>query len=837
MMMNNGISNLPAQTTALIGRDQHINDIRRLLHDADCRLLTLVGPGGVGKTRLAIAVAEGIRDFRDGVAYVPLQTVTSTEFLAAAIAEAIGITHAGHEPLPRQLLRYLHTKQLLLVLDNFEQLLAETDLLVELLQQAPHIKLIVTSREDLSVPEEWRYPVTGLTVPTSDGTGDPTAYAAPRMFAQRARRILPDFDLGAEASAVVAICKAVEGMPLAIELAASWLTVLDCAAIAARLQGNFDILTSPLRNMPSRHRSMVSIFDQSWQMLTQQERNTFMQLTVFQGDISYPAAEKVAGATLPSMAALVAKSLVRREGNGCYHIHELLRQYGLDRLAASPEIEQAVHRAHGVYFMQFLADFRPLFYDSRQRQAAQDIGGELDNIRQAWHWALDHLEIEWLYRGGHTLYSFAQSQGRYLEAIDLLQETSRRLALEHMTPAYAAAQAVTLTNCAWLSIRLGRLVEADDALRRVSQLSAEFRLTPGPRFEGDTLLPSMFLELARGNYEQASILGNQILRRAPEHAAEGSLWLPHYGLASAAFHQGDYTQAKVHAETALAMATASDHQRAKIFPLGVLGQVALVENDLLAAKRYFESAYAIADECAARGGIAENLENLAGIALQQQEWQVARTQYARSQTVYSEIGDRGGVARTQLGIGNVCQRTDERAAAARHYRLALAVAAEAHIEPIMLSIAAAVGDFLLQSKDTSHLGRRILTFVLRSPVCDGQTRKQVLNSFAQAAQTPDEFQPTLDVDDMTTLISVVQAALTVPTDHSVPSEPLIEPLTPRECEILRQLASGRSNPEIAALLIIAEGTVKAHTSRIFRKLEVTNRTQAVVRAREIGLLA
>ncbi len=782
-------------------------------------------------------MAERIDGYNEGVVYVPLQAVASAELLSTAIAEAIGIALAGQEPLPVQLQHYLHTKQLLLVLDNFEHLLAGTDLLVTLLQQAPQIKLLVTSREALSVREEWRYPVPGLTMPAPDATGDTTAYAALRLFADCARRIRPDFDLDAEADAVLAICRTVEGMPLAIELAAVWLTVLDCAAIASRLHHSLDILTSPLRNMPSRHQSMAAVFDQSWQMLTLQERDTFIQLAIFQGSISYPAAEKVTGATLPIMAVLVAKSLVRREGGGRYQIHELLRQYGIEKLAASPEREQAAHRAHSVYFMQFLADRYLLFYDSRQLQGAREVEDELDNIRKAWQWALDHQEIEWLRRGGHALYSFSQGQGRYLEAIDLFQDASRRLETDRMTPARAAILVDVLTNFAWLCIRLGRLADADRALVHARQLYAEFRMSPAPQLQGDPLLPTMFLALARGNYDQARTMGEQTLCIVVEHVQPGALATPYYGLASAAFHQDDYLQAKAYAEASLALAAASDRQRAKIFPLTILGQVAQAEDDLATAKRYFEAAYAISDEYTDRGSIAENLANLAGIALQQQEWQEARMLYARSHAAYTEIGDRGGVARTQLGMGIVGQRTDERDAAARHFRQALAVAVDAQIAPVILLIAAVVGDFLLQTKNTRSLALRVLSFVLNSPLCDGQTRKQVLASFALTEQPPHKFQVTPDTDTMMSLVAALQAALAAPVESRVQMTPLIEPLTAREREILRLLALGRSNPEIAATLVVAAGTVKAHTNSIYRKLDVANRTQAVVRARELGLLA
>ena len=833
----NTVSNLPRQTTALIGRDRLLGELRRLLQDPACRLLTLVGPGGIGKTRLAIAVAELVDGDAGRVVYVPLQAVASADLLASAIAEAAGIMLAGQEPLPAQLLHHLQTKHLLLVLDNFEHLLAGTSLLVDILHEAPHIKLLLTSREALSVREEWRYPVPGLPFPAQGEKGDPTAYGAIQLFADRARQIRPDFDLDAEVDAVLAICRAVEGMPLAIELAASWLTVLDCAAIVERLHRSLDILTTSLRNVLPRHQSMHAVFSQSWQMLTPQERNTFMRLAVFQGGISYAAAEQVADATLSIMSGLVAKSLVRREGDGRYQIHELLRQYDREKLAESPEREEAAHRAHSVYFMQFLADRRLLFFDSRQLQAAREIGGELDNIRKAWQWALDHLECAWILKGWQPLYNVHQFQSRYLEGVDLFRNASHRLETDRMTPARGAALVATLTAYAWLCIRLGRLTEADHALARARQLYDDFAMSPEQHLGSGPTLAIMFLALARGDYAQAEVLGEQVLRVAAEHALSHYSVVPHYGLASAALAQDDYPRAKAHAEAALA--AAAGNQRGKTFPLSILGQIALAEDDLPAAKRHFEAAYAIYEACAERGGMAEHLANLAGIALLRQEWREARTLFARSHAVYVEIGDRGGIARTQLGMGIVCQRTNERVAAAGHYRLALVVAVDAQIVPVILSIAAVVGDFLLQTEDIQALGLRALSFVLRHPSCDGQTRKQVLASLAHTGHALDEFREM--PDSLPALVAALQAELATATEPppriNLRIQPLVEPLTAREVEVLHLLAAGRSNPDIAEALIVTVGTVKSHTSRIFRKLDVTNRTQAVVRARALGLLA
>ena len=836
-MKGSAVSNLPRQTTALIGREQQIDELRHLLQKSDCRLLTLVGPGGIGKTRLAIAVAAAIPTVWGElpVVYVPLQAVSSTELLPSAIADAGGIVLSGHEPLDVQLLNHLRSKQMLLVLDNFEHLLTGADLLGQIVQEAPALKLLLTSRQALSLREEWLYPVPGLPVPAQGEKGDPTAYGAVQLFGERARQVRHDFRQEDEIEAVVSICRQVEGMPLAIELAASWLAVLDCAAIAGRLRHNLDILTTPLRNLPERHQSIHAAFDGSWQMLETEEQNAFMQLSIFQGGFTLQAATEVAGAALPILSALVAKTLVRREADGRYQIHELLRQYGAEKLAEAPEIEAAAQRAHSAYFMQFLADHHLLFRDSRQLQAAQEIDAELENVRKAWQWAVDHLQVESIHKAGSALHSVCQFQSRYLEGADLFLQASRRLETDRMTVERGAALTDTLGHYGWLCIRLGRLAEADRALARACHLHDELRIRPAPDLRGYPFLPTMFLALARGEYEQATMLGEQIVRVAEEHGQPAAGIVLHYGMASAALAQNDYARAKRHAQKSLALAASVGDQRGTNFANGILGQVALAEGNLQTAKRHFEAAYLICEEFSEPGCMAEHLANLAEIALLQQEWSEAIGLFRRSHRLYQEIGDRGGIARTQLGMGMIAQKRDEPDAARRHYRLALAVAVEAQVTPVILSVLAAVGDLLLSNGDTEVLGLRALSAVLQHPSCDAQIRRRVLDSLARYRL------PTQKLDsiseDLEELVAALQGELAAPPEDHVQIGSLAEPLTAREGDVLRLLADGRSNPEIAKELVVALGTVKAHAHSIYGKLGVNNRTQAVRRARELGLLA
>lgn len=348
MAMTVSRNKLPAQLTSFIGREAELCAVAELLANPACRLLTLVGAGGIGKTRLAIEVAFRVaQHFADGVCFIPLQAVPSPDLLTPAIVDALAIPRSGQADLLSHVLTYLHDKHLLLVLDNVEHLLDAIGVLTAILQAAPAVTLLVTSREVLHLQEEWLYRIDGLAVP-ADAHADAWANCdAVRLFVERARQVRHDLALETEAAAVVRICRLVEGMPLALEVAAAWLSTLSCAEVADEIQRSLDFLSTTLRDVPERHRSMRAVFDHSWQRLSPEERAVFMRLSVFRGGFNRAAAEVVAGATLPLLTALVGKSLLRWEfDRRRYQIHGLLRQYAAEQLAQSPPQVIQAHDAH-----------------------------------------------------------------------------------------------------------------------------------------------------------------------------------------------------------------------------------------------------------------------------------------------------------------------------------------------------------------------------------------------------------------------------------------------------------------------------------------------------------
>ena len=365
------VRNLPSQPTPFIGREHELAEIARRLADPACRLLTLTGPGGIGKTRLAIEAALRLHEFTSGAYFVPLQPLTSPNFMVSTIADALNFAFYGEQDPKIQLLHYLRDQHLLLVLDNFEQLLDGTDLLPEILEYAPGVKLLVTSRERLQLREEWVFDVGGLPYPEQGMDVSLDDYSATQLFVQSARRAGHTL-VGDGTPAIIQICQLVEGMPLALELAATWVHALTFEQIASEIAHSLDILETPGRNIEPRHRTMRAAFAPTWQRLLDEERDAFIKLSVFRGGFTRDAAADVTGASLRVLSALVSKSLLRMDG-GRYDIHELLRQYGEERLDRAAEEAEQTRNRHCSFYARLLERQWPRLTGSEIKLALQDI--------------------------------------------------------------------------------------------------------------------------------------------------------------------------------------------------------------------------------------------------------------------------------------------------------------------------------------------------------------------------------------------------------------------------------------------------------------------------------
>jgi len=469
-------SNLPIFPTPLIGRERELEQLSQLLRDPQCRLLTLVGPGGIGKTRLAIEAASQMQDFfANSVYFVSLVSVNATNFIVPLIADGLGFTFqsAGGADPKTQLFSYLKEKKVLLLTDNFEHLLSGSgiEVLSELLTSALQVKLLATSRESLGLQDEWIFEVHGLPVPANPQMEGFAQETSVELFLQRARRADVEFNATPnDFPAILRICNLVDGMPLAIELAAAWLRTLTCAEIANEIERNLDFLTISARDIPARHRSMRAVFDHSWKLLPEEEKQVLARLSVFRGGFRREAAEQVAEATLAVLSTLVTKSLIRRSGAGRYDLHELIRQFAAEQFSEQQQEQTKALAHHSSYYLTYFSQADRRLRSPAQRETLAELTIEMDNFRAAWDWAVTYGEFALIGQVMRVYATLYDMRGWLLEgldtlgrAINVLETTQGQLPVER-THQVTLGQILIARGV--LASRMGELEQAQAMLER-----------------------------------------------------------------------------------------------------------------------------------------------------------------------------------------------------------------------------------------------------------------------------------------------------------------------------------------------------------------------------------
>lgn len=419
---------LPAFGLPFIGRERALAEVAGLLSEPGRALISLIAPGGMGKTRLAVEAARAAAvEFPDGVVYVPLASATDVQF-PEALLHALGILIAAERPMWEQVMAYCAPRRLLLVLDNFETVLDAALRVAELLSAAPRCRALITSRERLRLEAETVYPVAAMEAPPEQH-GLPPITESMQLFIERARRVRFGFAVDdASLREIASICRLVEGMPLALVLAASWAEVLSPAEIAAEIRASGEFLASELTDLPERQRSIRVVFESAWERLNEDERQTFARLSVFHGGFTRGAASVVAGATLRTLAALVTRALIWTDESGRYAIHELLRQFAADRLAAAGEAG-ALLEAHSQHYLDWAVRMEPEICGPNPAPALNAMDADWHNLRAALLWASEYGRPAWITPAWKTLWLYHDRHARIAAGEALLNEVIQRLRL------------------------------------------------------------------------------------------------------------------------------------------------------------------------------------------------------------------------------------------------------------------------------------------------------------------------------------------------------------------------------------------------------------------------
>jgi predicted ATPase/DNA-binding SARP family transcriptional activator len=699
-------AHLPTSLTPFVGRQHELAELARLLADPTVRLITLVGPGGIGKTRLALQSASDQRDmFVDGVAFVPLAAVAAAELMAPAITAALGFTLYGPSEPNVQLLNYLREQQLLLVLDNLEQLLSGVGLLTDILQRAPEVRLLVTSREPLDVHGEWVFPISGLPTPASTQAEGFEDYPSVALFVQRARRAQVGFALDQDArSSVARICHLVEGMPLGLELAAAWVRTLSCREIAEEIERTIDFLATSRRDAPERQRSVRAVFDHSWMLLAAEQQRVLRQLSVFRGGFRREAAAQIAGGSLRTLAGLVDKSLVGLTPGGRYHLHELLRQFSAEKLKAAPPEQAATHERHSAYFLTFLQEREARLAGKQQLGALDEIQAEVENIRSAWSWAVEQGQVEVIDRALDSLYQFYWLRSHFQEG-----EESFRRVVEHFPPSTIRTANHALSELEGSEIVLGKALARQGAfcmqLGRYDVASdlLQHSLAIARRLEAQVEIAFCLNFLGDVAWEQEDAPAAEQLYR--ESLAISQAFGDHLGMAEALARlgwlntiiNGAYLQGKRYLQQSLDLMRAMENQAGMAFLLNRLGANVFCLGEYTEGERYCQESLAYYKELNHRLGMAKATGGLGLAAWGRGEASLieAKRLFEESLALCREAGHLPEVAYRLMFLGHIGNSMARYEEAQRYLQEALDLAKQLGYKAEAAWILSGLGETLL----------------------------------------------------------------------------------------------------------------------------------------------
>lgn len=846
---------LTTPLTPLLGRRDEAHRLRALVDDPAIRLVTITGPGGVGKTRLALHLARDLADaFGDAIAFVPLAAIRAASLVLPTIAQELGLFGTRPE---EQLADLLRGEPTLLVLDNLEQVPDAAPALAQLLERCPRLTMLVTSRTPLGIAGEHLFALSPLPVPSPEQSSTEAVIAstAVALFAQRARSASPAFTVtAANASAIAAICRRLDGLPLAIELAATRTRILSPEALLARLSERMRLLGGERQDAPDRLRTMRNAIAWSYDLLTPDEQALFRRLAVFSGGFTLAAAEAMF-ADVPSerdsfdvLSVLVDHSLVQPEPGDHdeprFLMLETLRDYGLEHLeAASEESDARLGHAQWIAGLTESVAARPIAEEQSAWQASLDP--EIENLRAAANWSLAHAHPLLALRIGNATWQFCSNRGLTSECRDWLTRALAEPAVAG-TPEYVEG----LVSAGHLAERQRDLAAAETLFEEAMRLAAGSH----PEVESRALSGLGFVHGDRGDYaaaigfhERAAALAGQTGNRQ-----RGAVALKAMG--DIAFFQGRFDDARIALERSREQFAVLGDIQAEALCATNLGAVAGDMGDAEAAERYLTHALALQRQIDARQHLPITLINLGGRAFARGDLARVRELFTEAIELLRESGDRRLLAVALHGPAALAREEGDLAESARYMVESIRLHAEVEDRlnivqgtEFVASLASASGD---RATAVELLGAAAANRVTLDAVASAETQREndaiagdarehlTEAGYAAAWETGRQ----LDIDALTRRLTIVTREIAGPQQpsiapHGQPTARLTPEyhLTPRETEVLRMLVDGCSTAAIADALYITPRTAGTHIANLLGKLGVSSRTAAVALALRDGI--
>jgi predicted ATPase/DNA-binding CsgD family transcriptional regulator len=845
--------NLPAQLNSLVDREQEVASAVTLLRRAEIRLLTITGTGGIGKTRLGLQVATDLlNDFADGACFVSLASVSDPALVVPAIAQTLGLREAGDQSLLAHLKVYLHEQHLLLFLDNFEQVMEAAPILTALLEACPFLKCLVTSREVLRLRGEQELLLRPLTLPDLKHLPENEAlceFAAVDLFIQRVQSVRPDFQMTqANAPTIAAICVCLDGLPLALELAATRVKLLSPQALLARLEHRLQILTQGARDVHKRHQTLRDTIQWSYDLLQPQEQRLFRRLAVFCGGCTLEAAEAVTNAftdrelpILDGMHSLLDKSLLlaaEQSGGGDeeprFLMLETIREYGLKVLAESGELE-TTRQAHAVCYLRLAEQAEPELLGPQQATWLARLEREHDNLRVAFSWLLEQEEIhhkEMALRLATALHRFWLIRGHYSEGRAILEHAlAKSEGIAGTMRAKALATAATLANIQGESDRSEELARESLALCR--QIADARGIANALYLLGQVCWLRGNFSAARSHLEEALAIFRQT---GDEASAAYTL----YSLAGLVTIQGAYVRAPVLFEECLALFTKMGNKRGMALSHLQLAEALFVsQSDPEKIRSRLEQGLILCREVGDRDCIACYYSLSGQLDLSQGVLRGAQAQLEESLALYRELGDRQRIAQTLTALAKAVAIQGDYARAQALYEESLSLASVGHALNIasslegLASVVSAQGEPLWAARLWGAAGQLRKRMGAPIPACNLAAYEYAISAartrsgeaaFARAWAEGRAISPQQAIAAR----EIANISQQPPQEPSLPAPaqphlPYPNDLTAREVEVIRLVAQGLTNAQIAEQLVLSPHTVHSHVRSILSKLGVSTR--------------